>query len=63
MSTTQAQDLVFVSVTEATRLLGYKDRRTVYKLIRRGQVKARKVNDGQYRINLASLKAFAGEEV
>lgn len=52
MSTTQAQDLVFVSVTEATRLLGYKDRRTVYKLIHRGQVKARKVNDGQYRINL-----------
>lgn len=60
MSLAQEEPL-YVSVTEAKRLLGFKDRRTIYKLIRRGYLKARKINDKTFRVNYASIKAFTGE--
>lgn len=60
MSLAQEEPL-YVSVTEAKRLLGFKDRRTIYKLIHRGQLKARKINDKTFRVNYASIKAFARE--
>lgn len=51
---------ISVSVADAARLLGIKDRRTIYKLIHQGKIKARQM-DRAYLVNYASLKAFAGE--
>lgn len=51
---------ITVSVSEAARLLGVKDRRTVYRLIREGRIKARRMQR-TYLVNYRSLRAFAGE--
>lgn len=51
-----------VTVAEAARLLGFKDRRAVYNLIHTGKVKARKANR-TYVVSYDSLKKFAGEGV
>lgn len=55
------QEPLTVTVAEAARLLGVKDRRTIYGLIYSGRLKARKANRS-YLINYASLKRFAGGE-
>ena len=44
-----------ISVTIATRLLGFKDSKTVYNLIYQGKIKARKVGR-VYLVSYASLK-------
>ena len=36
---------ISVTIAEATRLLGFKDSKTVYNLIYQGKIKARKVGD------------------
>lgn len=51
-----------VSVAEAARLLGFKDRRAVYNLIHAGKIQARKANR-TYVVSYESLKKFAGEGV
>lgn len=55
------QEPLTVTVAEAARLLGFKDRRTIYGLIHTGRLKARKANRS-YMVNYASLKRFAGSE-
>lgn len=46
---------ISVTITEATRLLGFKDSKTVYNLIYQGKIKARKVGR-VYLVSYASLK-------
>lgn len=46
-----------VSVPEATRLLGFKDTKTTYKLIHEGKVRARKVGR-IFLVSYSSLKSF-----
>lgn len=46
-----------VSVPEATRLLGFKDTKSTYRLIHQGAVKARK-SGRIFLVSYASLKAY-----
>ena len=46
---------ISVTIAEATRLLGFKDSKTVYNLIYQGKIKARKVGR-VYLVSYASLK-------
>lgn len=54
---TKPAEPLSVSVPEATRLLGFKDTKSMYKLIHQGKVKARK-SGRIFLVNYASLKAF-----
>lgn len=51
---------VSVKVSEAARMLGLSDPKTIYGLIHTGQLKARKVGR-IYLVNVHSIKALAGE--
>lgn len=46
---------ISVTIAEATRLLGFKDSKTVYNLIYQGKIKARKAGR-VYLVSYASLK-------
>lgn len=50
-------DTIAVSVPEATHMLGFKDTRVVDRLIRNGEIKARKVGR-VWRVNLKSLYEY-----
>lgn len=52
-------DPIAVSVPEATRMLGFKDMRVVDRLIRNGDIKARKIGR-VWRVNLKSLYEYMG---
>lgn len=54
--TTPAEPLS-VSVPEATRLLGFKDTKSTYRLIHQGAVKARK-SGRIFLVSYSSLKAY-----
>lgn len=56
----EAYEPLLVKVEVAAKMLGFSDKKSVYGLIRSGQLKARKVN-GRYAVNVSSIKAFAGE--
>ena len=53
-------DPIAVSVPEATRMLGFKDRRVVESLICDGEIKARKVGR-VWRVNVKSLYEYMVE--
>lgn len=46
-----------VTISEATRLLGFKDTKSTYNLIRKGQIRARKAGR-VYLVSYSSLKKF-----
>lgn len=48
-----------VTVPQATELLGFKDRKVVYQLIREGEIKARKCSNRRILVNYKSLKRYA----
>ena len=52
-------DPIAVSVPEATRMLGFKDMRVVDRLIRNGDIKARKIGR-VWRVNVKSLYEYMG---
>ena len=60
MSRSTHDEPLAVSVSDAARLLGFKDSRAVYNLIRTGQLKAKKASR-TYLVVYRSLKAFLGE--
>ena len=49
---------LMVSVTDTCTLLGLRDRRAVYNLIRTGQLKARRVGTRLILVNYKSILAF-----
>ena len=49
-----------VTVTEAMRLMGTRDKRVIYGMIQRGEVKARKIGR-MFFISYASMKELMGE--
>ncbi|KFJ04865.1 helix-turn-helix domain-containing protein [Bifidobacterium thermacidophilum] len=51
---------IAVTVTEAMRLMGTRDNRIIYGMIRRGEVKARKIGR-MFFISYASMKELMGE--
>lgn len=52
-------DPIAVSVPEATQMLGFKDMRVVDRLIRNGDIKARKIGR-VWRVNVKSLYEYMG---
>ena len=51
---------IAVTVTEAMRLMGVRDNRIIYGMIRRGEIKARKIGR-MFFISYASMKELMGE--
>ena len=54
-------DPIAVSISEATHMLGFKDKRVIERLIRNGEIKARKVGR-VWRVNLKSLYEYMGAD-
>lgn len=61
MSTSTQYQQLTAKPAEVAAMLGYRDTKTVYGLIRTGKIRARKVGN-TFLVNLSSVRKFAGEE-